>query len=591
MSSMKSFDQLGLDPALLSAISELGYETPTPVQEQSIPILLQGDDLLAQAQPGNGKTAAFALPILAQLDVTIKKPQALILAPTRELAIQVAEAFQSYARHLKGFNVTPIYGGQDYRIQLRALKRGAHVIVGTPGRLMDQLRRGSLSIDALKMVVLDEADEMLNMGFIDDIAWILEQIKHQHQTALFSATLPASIRKIAKRYLHDAKKVEITPKESTVEAIEQCYMCIAQSQKLEALTRFLEVEDIQGVIVFVRTKNSSAELAGKLQARGYAAAALNGDMNQSLREKVVARIKKGTLDIIVATGVAARGIDVERISHVINFDIPSDIEAYIHRIGRTGRAGRKGKALLFVTPRERRLLKDIERVMHQAIKQIDPPSLQEMTEKRSKQLAEKIINIVEKSKKLGPHHKMIERIIEQGGCEPKDIAAALVYLLQESNPLPSSEVVGSEEGGRKRRRQPHPARRKSSNGSGRGSSARSGERSSKRFGRKSSERSGERSSERSGERSSKRFGRKSSERSGERSSERSGRKSSERSGGRSSERSGRKSSERSGERSSERSGRKSSERSGKKSSDQPRKKKRASGDSKRPHGKRKPKKK
>jgi len=451
---IKPFNKLGLPPELLSALTELGYETPTPIQIQSIPPLMEGNDLQAQAQTGTGKTAAFALPILSNLDLSLKKPQALIIAPTRELAIQVAEAFQSYAKHLKNFHVTPIYGGQDYQIQLRALKRGVHVIVGTPGRLMDHLRRGTLSADALKTVVLDEADEMLKMGFIEDIEWILEQIPKTHQTALFSATMSAPIQKIAKRYLKDAVKIHIKSKTSTVETTEQFYTRVANNQKLDLLTRFLEVENIQAAIIFVRTRNAADELAGKLQARGYSAAALHGDMNQSLREKVIGRIKSGALDIIVATDIAARGIDVDRVSHVINYDIPYDSEAYIHRVGRTGRAGRQGKALLFVTPREQRLLNDIERAINKPIKQIDPPSLKEMSEKRSKQLAEKVIGVIAKSKKLTIYREMVERIIKENDYAPKDVAAALAYLMQQANPLPSYEIETAEPefGGRQRNR-------------------------------------------------------------------------------------------------------------------------------------------
>lgn len=444
MTTIQSFSELNLDPALLLGITEQGYETPTPIQEQSIPVLMSGKDLVAQAQTGTGKTAAFALPILSNLDIKKKQPQALIIAPTRELAIQVAEAFQSYAKHLKGFHVIPIYGGQGYEVQLRALKRGVHVIVGTPGRVMDHFRRGTISTSSLKTVVLDEGDEMLKMGFIDDIEWILEQIPQTHQTALFSATMPTSIQKIAKRYTIDATSIHIKPTKKTVDAIEQFYIRVSRNQKLDVLTRFLEVEDMQAAIIFARTKTCSAELAERLQARGYAAAALNGDMSQSLREKVIEKIKRGTLDIIVATDVAARGIDVERISHVINYDIPYDAESYIHRIGRTGRAGRTGKALLFVAPREQRLLNDIERAIQKSIQQIQPPSIQDMKEKRSKQFSEKVVNIIEKSQKLGPYHEMINNIIEQTGCDPKDIAAALAYWMQQSNPMPSHEIKTAE---------------------------------------------------------------------------------------------------------------------------------------------------
>ncbi len=453
---MIHFADLALKPEINQALTELGYETPTPVQQQSIPILLAGEDLLSQAQTGTGKTAAFSLPILSNLDLDLNQPQALILAPTRELAIQVAEALQSYAKHLPNFHIAPIYGGQDYRIQLRALKRGPQVVVGTPGRLMDHLRRQRLDVSAVKTVVLDEADEMLKMGFIEDITWILDQIEQPHQTALFSATMPAAIVKVSKRYLKDAQKVQIKSKTNRVEKIQQQYLCVERGQKVDALTRYLEVEEMAAAIIFVRTKTASAELAQKLQARGYAAEALNGDMKQQVREKVIGRLKDGKLDIVVATDVAARGLDVSRLSHVINFDIPSDIEAYTHRIGRTGRAGREGKALLFITPRELRLLKDIERAMPNAIKQIDPPSLQEMTDKRSKDLSEKITNIITNSKKLGSYQTMVDNIAQASGCEMQDIAAAFAYLLQQANPLPAHELTSAEKdhsaGSSKRRR-------------------------------------------------------------------------------------------------------------------------------------------
>lgn len=463
MLKISTFKNLGLNKALLSALTELGYETPTTVQEQSIPIILEGSDLLSQAQTGTGKTAAFALPVLHKLDLSIRAPQVLVITPTRELAIQVAEAFQSYAKHMKDFHVAPIYGGQDYQTQLRALKRGPQVIVGTPGRIMDHMRRGSLSLDALKTVILDEADEMLRMGFVDDIEWILGQTKDSHQTALFSATMPAAIQKIAKRYLKDAKMVKTKDEQRTVDNIEQSYMCVSRDHKLDGLTRYLEVEDTQAVIIFVRTKTYSTELAEKLQARGYAAAAMNGDMNQNMREKTINRFKKGGLDIVIATDVAARGIDVDRVSHVVNFDIPYDLEPYIHRIGRTGRAGRKGKALLIVTPRERRLLSDLERGLNQKIKKIEPPSLAEMTVKRSQQLAAQVIGLATKSKKILPYQKMVEEIIAQGECSAEDVAASLAYLLQQANPLPSdddlkvSEEVYTPASRKKRRRRSNAA--------------------------------------------------------------------------------------------------------------------------------------
>lgn len=471
MSQLPSFNALNLRAPLLSAITELGYETPTPVQAQSIPVLLEGRDLLAQAQTGTGKTAAFALPILSQIDLSVSAPQALIITPTRELAIQVAEAFQRYARALKGFHVIPIYGGQSYTIQLNALKRGVQVIVGTPGRVMDHLRRGTIPVNAIKTVVLDEADEMLTMGFIEDITWILEQIPHAHQTALFSATMPAAIQQVAKKYLNDACHVQIKPNKQNVAAIEQCYIRISANQKLELLTRLLEVETIQAAIVFARTKNGSSELAEKLKARGYAATALNGDMNQAWREKVIDQLKRGAVDIVVATDVAARGIDVERISHVFNFDIPYDVESYIHRIGRTGRAGRSGKAVLFVTPREYRLLNAIERGVQSPIEEIFPPTLKEMAEKRGEQLVAQVMGVLNTGDArnatsainakgdstnvphanvhasaearifaVRPYLHYIDMIMAKTGHDAKAIAAALAYLIQQDNPMPIDEL-------------------------------------------------------------------------------------------------------------------------------------------------------
>ena len=441
MPSEKTFKDLGVIEPFLETLGNLGYEHATPVQEESIPLLLQGRDLLGQAQTGTGKTAAFSVPLLMNIDININKPQAMVIAPTRELAIQVAEALQSYSKGLKDFHVTPIYGGQPYTIQLRSLKRGSHVIVGTPGRVMDHMRRGSLAVDSIKMLVLDEADEMLKMGFIDDIEWILEQIKQSHQTALFSATMSAPIKKIASRYLKNPSSVHIKPQERTVGNIEQCYIAVDKSHKLEALTRCLEVEDIQAAIIFSRTKTGAAELADKLKARGHAAAALHGDMNQAMRERVISQLKKSHLDIVVATDVAARGLDVERISHVINFDIPCDSESYIHRIGRTGRAGRSGKAILFVTPRESRLLKDIERTIQAKINQVAPPSASQLTEKRSKDLAQAIAGILDKSKNVDLYRAMVDRIVSDSDCDIADVAVGLAYLLQQANPLPTHDMA------------------------------------------------------------------------------------------------------------------------------------------------------
>lgn len=434
MSSTTSFDSLGIAQEILSSLTELGYETPSPIQEQSIPVLLEQQDLLAQAQTGTGKTAAFALPILSQLSLKHSSPQALILAPTRELAIQIAEAFQRYAKYLPGFHVLPIYGGQEFRSQLRALKRGVHIVVGTPGRIMDHMRRETLPLESLKTVVLDEADEMLKMGFIDDVKWILQQIPTEHQTALFSATLPPSIKSIANQYLTDAKHIQIKPTTNAVSTIAQSYMITSKHHKLEALTRYLELEEFDAAIIFARTKVATTELAERLEARGYSAAAMNGDMNQASREQVIKRIKNGAIDIVIATDVAARGIDVSRISHVINFDIPHDPESYVHRIGRTGRAGREGKALLFVSPRERRLLKDLERVTRQTIKAITPPTANEITEKRAESFKNQVISTLAEAD-LDYYRSLVQSILTHSESSELDIAAALAYLAQKSKPL------------------------------------------------------------------------------------------------------------------------------------------------------------
>ena len=442
----KQFDQLGLNQNLLDSLFQLGYETPTQIQEHSIPILLQGHDLLAQAQTGTGKTAAFALPCISNLDFNLKKTQIVVIAPTRELAIQVAEAFKSYSKHIKNLNVTSIYGGQDYNTQLKALKRGSQVIVGTPGRLIDHIKRGSLSLESLKTIVLDEADEMLKMGFSDDIQWIFDQIKQDHQTALFSATMPNEIKKIAQKYLSNAKEVKIKSKTVSVETIEQYYLSVSRNQKLDILTRFLDSEEIDASIIFSRTKNYSNELAEKLQARGYAAAALNGDMNQSLREKTIAKLKSGAIDIIVATDVAARGIDVPRVSHVINIDIPHDSESYIHRIGRTGRAGKQGKAISFISPREFNLLRNIERTINAKIPKIDPPSIKEINEKRDKKLAEQVIDVInQKASKLSHYHNIIDRITSAGEYNIKDIAAAFAYLMQPAQKTIQTDFISQDE--------------------------------------------------------------------------------------------------------------------------------------------------
>ena len=430
MSNDPSFTSLGLSTALVEILLNLGYEQPTPVQEKAIPLLLEGHDVLAQAQTGTGKTAAFALPILEKIDLDNRSPQALVITPTRELAIQVAEAFQNYAKQLKDFHVLPIYGGQEYSRQLRALKRGPHVVVGTPGRIMDHLRRGSLNITHTHTVVLDEADEMLNMGFIDDVRWILDQIDTKPQTALFSATMPKSIQHIAKDYLTEPRRVLIKAKKATTENIEQAYLFIANNKKFDALTRFLEIEDTDATIVFVRTKTASNDIALKLQARGFSAAALNGDMTQEARKKVVAQVKNGAIDILVATDVAARGLDIDRITHVFNYDIPYDCETYTHRVGRTGRAGRKGKAFLFATGKEERLLRAIERSSAAPLHQIRAPSIKQITQKRNQALANDIVAMIQSDANTYDAQQLLEALTTDTDINNNDVAIALIMMLQ-----------------------------------------------------------------------------------------------------------------------------------------------------------------
>jgi len=433
-----SFAQLGLSDPVLKSVEEIGYETPSPIQQQSIPPLLEGKDILGQAQTGTGKTAAFALPLLSRLNASKAVPQILVLTPTRELAIQVAEAMQTYSRHIRGFHVLPVYGGQSMSIQLRQLKRGAHVVVGTPGRVMDHIRRKTLNLDNLSGIVLDEADEMLNMGFIEDIEWILEHTPEQRQTALFSATMPNQIKRVAQRYLNDPVEIKIKTKTSTVDTITQRYWQVTGLHKLDALTRMLEVEEFDAILIFVRTKTATVELSEKLQARGYSSAALNGDMNQAARESTVERIKSGRLDIIVATDVAARGLDVERISHVINYDIPNDPEAYVHRIGRTGRAGRKGDAILFVSPREKRMLFAIEKATRQKITQMQLPSHKEVTGRRVERFQQTITDTIT-SQELGFFEELIADYQQKHDIEITQVAAALALLSQQDRPLQVNE--------------------------------------------------------------------------------------------------------------------------------------------------------
>jgi len=433
--STQSFADLGLSDSLLKTLADIGYETPSPIQAECIPVLLQGRDLIGQAQTGTGKTAAFALPLMEQIDVKLTKPQALVLTPTRELAIQVAEALQSYAKNLPGFHVLPIYGGQSYTIQLKQLSRGAHIVVGTPGRVMDHIERKTLNLDNLRRPFLDEADEMLRMGFIDDVEWILERTPAQHQTALFSATMPDQIRRVAQKYLVEPREIKIKSATATVAAIRQVYWQVSGMHKLDALTRILEVEDkFDAAIIFVRTKNSTVELADKLSARGYAAAALNGDLNQQMRERVIEQLKSGALDIVVATDVAARGIDVPRVSHVVNYDIPYDTEAYVHRIGRTGRAGRTGNAILFVAPREVSMLRSIERATRQPIAPLTLPSRADVTNKRVADFKAGVVEVLN-AEGLDFFANIVSQIAEEQNVGAEEVAAALAMMAQKGKPL------------------------------------------------------------------------------------------------------------------------------------------------------------
>ncbi len=429
-----SFDQLALEQPILKALNDVGYESPSPIQAETIPLLLEGRDVLGQAQTGTGKTAAFALPILSRLDLKQKDPQVLVLAPTRELAIQVAEAFQKYATHIKGFHVLPVYGGQDYSGQIRALKRGVHVVVGTPGRVMDHMRKGTLKLGELKTLVLDEADEMLRMGFIDDVEWILEQTPSGRQIALFSATMPHQVRRIANTHLNNPAEITIKMVSATAALIRQRFWPVSGMHKLDALTRILEAETFDAMLIFVRTRLLTVDLAEKLSARGFSATALNGDIPQKQRERTIERLKKGQLDIVIATDVAARGLDVDRISHVVNYDIPHDTESYIHRIGRTGRAGREGDAILFVAPREKRMLAAIERATSKKIEMMELPSTQLINDRRIEQFKQSITDTV-----AGEDLKVFTDLLEKYQLENETplltIAAALAKLAQGNTPL------------------------------------------------------------------------------------------------------------------------------------------------------------
>lgn len=448
LTTQLAFTELELSKPVLRALDDVGYETPTPIQAQTIPHILAGKDVLGQAQTGTGKTAAFALPLLSHINIKKVKPQVLVLAPTRELAIQVAEAFQRYAAHMKGFHVIPIYGGQDIGGQFRRLKRGVHVVVGTPGRVIDHIRRGTLKLDSISCAVLDEADEMLRMGFIDDVKWILDQTPPGRQIALFSATLPSAIKEIAKKYLEEPQEIRIKVRTTTAETINQRYWMVSGLHKLDALTRILEAVTFDAVLIFVRTRIATKQLSDKLEARGYAAAPLSGDIPQKQRETTVGRLKSGRLNILVATDVAARGLDIDRISHVINYDVPYDTESYVHRIGRTGRAGKTGEAILFISPRELRLLRSIERATRQKIEMMQLPSTEEINDKRIADFKQRITDTLA-AEDLGFYHQMLEQYRQEHNVPALEIAAALARLVQKDTPLlikkaPKPKPVDSE---------------------------------------------------------------------------------------------------------------------------------------------------
>ncbi|MFL0712830.1 MAG: DEAD/DEAH box helicase [Microcella pacifica] len=424
------FTELGLSDAVLAALRDVGYEHPSAIQAATIPPLLAGRDVVGLAQTGTGKTAAFALPILSRLDMAQKTPQALVLAPTRELALQVCEAFEKYAAHLPGVHVLPVYGGQGYGVQLSALRRGVHIVVGTPGRIMDHLDKGTLDLTALKYLVLDEADEMLKMGFAEDVETILADTPDDKQVALFSATMPAAIRRISQQHLNNPQEITVKTKTTTSANTSQRYLVVSYQQKVDALTRILEVENFEGTIIFVRTKNETETLAEKLRARGYSAQAINGDVQQVQRERTVEQLKSGTLDILVATDVAARGLDVERISHVVNFDIPTDTESYVHRIGRTGRAGRSGAAISFVTPRERRLLDAIERATRQPLTQMQLPTVDDVNATRLARFDEAISEALTNGELMSVFRDIIGHYVEHHDVPEADVAAALAVVAQ-----------------------------------------------------------------------------------------------------------------------------------------------------------------
>ncbi|MGL3201085.1 MULTISPECIES: DEAD/DEAH box helicase [Curtobacterium] len=444
-----TFADLGLSDQVLKAVKDIGYETPSAIQEATIPTLLEGRDVVGLAQTGTGKTAAFALPILSRMESGSKVPQALVLSPTRELALQVCEAFEQFASHMKHVHVLPVYGGQAYGVQLSALRRGVDVVVGTPGRIMDHIAKGTLDLSELKYLVLDEADEMLKMGFAEDVETILAETPDDKQVALFSATMPAQIRRISQQYLTDPAEITVKTKTKTAANITQRYLMVSYPQKVDALTRILEVEDFEGMIIFVRTKSETETLAEKLRARGYAAAAISGDVAQAQRERTVNQLKSGKLDILVATDVAARGLDVDRITHVVNFDIPVDIESYVHRIGRTGRAGRKGDSISFVTPRERRLLSAIERHTKQPLTQMQLPTIEDVNETRLTRFDDAITAALEQQDRISAFRDVIAHYVRNHDVPAEDVSAALAVVAQGEDPLlldPKSDELSARVG-------------------------------------------------------------------------------------------------------------------------------------------------
>jgi len=429
-----SFNDLSLSTPIIKALKNVGYESPSPIQAKIIPFVMDGRDVIGQAQTGTGKTAAFALPLLSKINLRLTTPQILVLTPTRELAIQVSEAFQRYAKFLNGFHVLPIYGGQEYGVQLRQLKRGVHIVVGTPGRVMDHMRRGTLKMENITCLVLDEADEMLRMGFIDDVKWVLEQLPKQRQIALFSATIPTPIRNISKRYLKKPEQITIEAKSITADTVRQRYVLVNGREKLDSLTTILESMTFNAIIIFVRTKITTVELSEKLAARGYACTALNGDITQKLREQTIRRLKSGKLDMLIATDVAARGLDVKRISHVINYDIPSDPEAYTHRIGRTGRMGCEGETILFVTPREKHLLHIIEKGTSKKIERMNMPTAEVINQERIQRFKQSITNALEVNENQ-LFRTIIEEYQNETGHSAISIATALAKLSKGSEPF------------------------------------------------------------------------------------------------------------------------------------------------------------